>query len=79
MEGRRNPASGKEHGEHTWCAACERVSRTAAWDQSLWSCPHCGGTARDARLWEEVRLVSPSYPEAPAPGERYPWSNPGGG
>lgn len=74
MGGFRNPVTGREHGDYTWCAICERAGRTDSWNIGLWSCPYCGGIARDGRPWEEVRRVHPAYPEEPEPGSAYRWS-----
>lgn len=69
----RNPASGREHGEYTWCAACQRADQTTAWERSVWACPHCGGVARDARPWEDVQEHNPGYPHAPEAQSLYLW------
>jgi hypothetical protein len=74
MEVDENPVTGRTHGEFTWCANCQRVGLTHAWNVGIWCCPYCGGIARDARPWEEVRKVHPAYPERPDPGASYPWS-----
>lgn len=60
---------------YLWCAACQKVHAAAAWDVGLRTCPGCGGNARDARPWSEVRQRNAAYPEQPGEGERYDWGD----
>lgn len=78
LEGHRNPANGRVHGDYTWCSQCEQARATEDWARGAWFCPaRCGGTGLDALPWEFVRQGHPEHPAQPRAGRHYLWHGSG--
>ena len=74
----QHPHLNVQLGEYCWCLKCQRVHRTATWQENGWNCPACGGSALDLWDWRHVQAMNPAYPQHPQEGALFQVHGPKG-